>query len=98
MSTHARILKLHDYFALVAGPLQQYSVNEGKLSARPVNQSEELFGYPGSTPSISANGEYDGIVWVVGTEEPDTRTVIGAYFHRIERLDSKHLPQTGRIH
>ena len=72
------------YISGVGGPLQQYSVDEGKLSARPVSQSEELFGYPGSTPSISANGKDNGIVWVVGTEEPDTRTVIGAYFHRID--------------
>ncbi len=71
------------YFTGVGGPLQQYSLVDGKLSSRPAFQSEELFGYPGSTPSISSDGSTNGIVWVVGTAEPDTRTVVGAYFHRV---------------
>jgi outer membrane protein assembly factor BamB len=71
------------YINGVGGPLQQYSLVEGKLSSRPIFQSDELFGYPGSTPSVSADGKTNGIVWVVGIAEPDTRTVIGAYFHRI---------------
>jgi hypothetical protein len=72
------------YINGVGGPLKQYSVSQGKLSAEPTSQSDELFGYPGSTPSISADGKSNGIVWVVGTAAPDTRTVVGAYFHRIK--------------
>lgn len=71
------------YISGVGGPLQQYSLAEGRLSSRPVSHSDELFGYPGSTPSISSDGKTNGIVWVVGTAQPDTRTVVGAYFHRI---------------
>ena len=70
------------YINGVGGPLQQYLVVEGKLSPHPVFQSEERFGYPGSTPAISADGKTNAIVWVVGTAEPDTRTVMGAYLHR----------------
>jgi outer membrane protein assembly factor BamB len=69
------------YISGVGGPLQEYSVIDGKLSSPPVFQSEELLGYPGSTPSISANGKANGIVWVVGTAEPAERTVAKAYFH-----------------
>jgi hypothetical protein len=71
------------YINGVGGPMQQYSVIEGRLSAHPVFQSEELFGYPGSTPSISADGKTNGIVWVVGTAEADTRRQVSAYFHHI---------------
>jgi hypothetical protein len=70
------------YISGVGGPLQQYSLNDGKLSSRPEFQSEELFGYPGSTPSVSAAGKSNGIVWVVGTTVPDNRTVVRAYLHR----------------
>src|SRR4029077_17709352 len=41
-----------------------------------------LFGYPGSTPSVSSTGRANGIVWVVGTTVPDNRTVGRAYLHR----------------
>jgi outer membrane protein assembly factor BamB len=71
------------YINGVGGPLQQYPVTDGRLSSAPVFQSEELFGYPGSTPSISANGKSNGIVWVVGIAKPDTRTVVYAYLHRL---------------
>ncbi len=82
------------YMNGVGGPLQQYAVSEGKLSLPPV-QSEELFGYPGSTPSISSNGKTNGIVWVVGTAAPDTRTVVSAYFHRI-RLSLREIVHAPR--
>ena len=71
------------YINGVGGPLQQYSLTDGRLSSRPAFQSDELFGYPGSTPSISSAGKTNGIVWIVGTAQPNTRTVVGAYLHRI---------------
>lgn len=56
------------YLAGAAGPLQAFRLDPttAKLSlaataASPVSG----FGYPGSTPSISAAGNSDGIVWVV---------------------------------
>jgi hypothetical protein len=71
------------YISGVGGPLQEYSVIDGKLSSAPVFHSEELFGFPGPTPAISANDKANGIVWVVGTEEPSERSVVKAYFHRM---------------
>ncbi|MGA8764714.1 MAG: hypothetical protein WB562_17725, partial [Candidatus Sulfotelmatobacter sp.] len=44
--------------------LKQYTVTNGAVSAAPVAQSPNL--YPvGSTPSISANGTSNGIVWAI---------------------------------
>ena len=84
------------YINGVGGPLQQYSLAEGKLSSQPVSHSDELFGYPGSTPAISSDGKSNGIVWVVGTAQPDTRKVVGAYLHRIVQStrDLVHEPRT----
>ena len=90
--THGRWV----YISGVGGPLQQYSLNGGKLSSRPEFQSEELFGYPGSTPSVSAAGKSNGIVWVVGTAVPDKRTVVRAYLHRF-RVNIHSLVHEPRI-
>ena len=40
-----------------------FSFNGTELSPQPTSRSSEVYGYPGSTPSISANGSSDGIVW-----------------------------------
>jgi hypothetical protein len=40
-----------------------FSVTNGMLSSSPTSQSSDSYGFPGSTPSISANGTSAGIVW-----------------------------------
>lgn len=40
-----------------------FSINNGLLSTSPTSQSLDSYGFPGSTPSISANGSANGIVW-----------------------------------
>lgn len=35
------------------------------VSAGPASQSTDAFGYPGSTATISANGNEDGVVWAI---------------------------------
>jgi hypothetical protein len=44
--------------------LKQYSLNNGALSTAPVAQSTNLFPV-GSSPSISASGSSNGIVWAI---------------------------------
>jgi hypothetical protein len=53
------------YYAAVGDNLKMYTVTDGLLSASPVSSSSTAFGYPGSTPSISANGSVDGLVWAI---------------------------------
>jgi hypothetical protein len=38
-------------------------VTNAKLASGPSSQSTHHFGYPGTTPSVSANGASNGIVW-----------------------------------
>jgi len=40
------------------------------LSAGPILQTSNTFRYPGTTPSISANGTSNGMVWAVENTTP----------------------------
>lgn len=51
------------YFAAASDVMKQFRFQNGLLTTSPVAQSAATFGYPGSTPSISANGNSNGIVW-----------------------------------
>ncbi len=56
------------YLAGAAGPLQIYHVNAATAQFSVVGQSttpSSGFGFPGSSPSISASGLTNGIVWAV---------------------------------
>jgi hypothetical protein len=56
------------YLGGVNDALQAFSFNAGNkglLSASPVSSSPETFFYPGTTPSVSANGNSDGLVWAL---------------------------------
>lgn len=55
------------YLAGANGPLQSFSFNQttGLFRLDSVPQSPETFGFPGSTPSVSASGTSNGIVWVL---------------------------------
>ena len=48
--------------------LKMYGVSNGLISGSPVSQSANIFPV-GSTPSISANGTADGIVWAIERQE-----------------------------
>ncbi len=53
------------YFGGVNDALKAYSISDALLSAAPTSQSATAFPYPGATPSISANGTNNGIVWAL---------------------------------
>jgi hypothetical protein len=42
---------------------KSFTIASGYLTPTPASQSAQTFGYPGSSPSISANGSSGGIVW-----------------------------------
>lgn len=47
------------------GTAKTFSISNGLLSTTPTSRSADSFTYAGSTPSISANGNSNGIVWDV---------------------------------
>jgi hypothetical protein len=53
------------YFGAVGDALKAFPVASAKLAGVPSSQSTHNFGYPGTTPSVSANGAANGIVWAI---------------------------------
>jgi hypothetical protein len=58
------------YFGAFNNPLQAYGLSGGVLGGTSTSASPEIFAFPGTAPSISANGAADGIVWVIGRGSP----------------------------
>jgi hypothetical protein len=53
------------YYGAVGDALKAFPVTTAKLAGGPSSQSTHHFGYPGTTPSVSANGTANGIVWAI---------------------------------
>ena len=53
------------YYGAVGDSIKAFPVVTGKLTTSPASHTAHTFGYPGATPSISASGTTNGIVWVV---------------------------------
>jgi outer membrane protein assembly factor BamB len=64
------------YYASTEDPLRQYRFRNARLLPEPASQTSMKFVYPGASPSISANGTRDGIVWVLENKDP---AVLHAY-------------------
>ena len=64
------------YYGSVGSPIQAFTITNAKLSTSATAQTSNSFGYPGTTPSVSANGTSNGIVWAVENSSP---AVLHAY-------------------
>jgi hypothetical protein len=53
------------YYASQNDALKAFPITQAKLATTPSSQSAVVFPYPGSTPSVSADGTQNGIVWAV---------------------------------
>jgi hypothetical protein len=53
------------FYGAVNDALKAFPVTSAKLAGTPSSQSTHSFSYPGTTPSISANGTTNGIVWAI---------------------------------
>jgi hypothetical protein len=56
----------HAYFACSDDRLRDYALENGQLKLR--SSSSTKFDDPGATPSVSADGSKNGIVWAIATE------------------------------
>jgi len=53
------------YYGAVSDSIKAFPIVSGKLATTPASTTSIQFGYPGTTPAISANGTSNGIVWAV---------------------------------
>lgn len=64
------------YFGAINDVINAFSITDARLSTTPVSRSANTFVYPGTTPSISANGTADAILWAA---ENTTSATLHAY-------------------
>jgi hypothetical protein len=53
------------YFSPITDTVKAFQLTNGLLSTAPTSQSSEVYGYPGGAMALSANGNTNGILWVV---------------------------------
>ena len=66
------------YYGGVDDYLKAFSITNALLGTTPSSKSATTFGYPGATPSVSANGVSNGIVWALESSTGST-AVLHAY-------------------
>jgi outer membrane protein assembly factor BamB len=57
------------YFGGAGDSLKAFPVTSGSLSGTPSETSSHSFGFPGTTPAASANGNTNGIIWVIDSSD-----------------------------
>jgi hypothetical protein len=65
------------YYGAVGNPIKAFRLSSALLSSTPSSSSPTSFPYPGATPSISANGSSNGIMWAA---ENGATAVLHAYY------------------
>jgi hypothetical protein len=71
------------YYADVGGRLKAFGITSAKLANAPASQTSTAFGYPGTSPVVSANGMSNAIVWAAENANP-------AVLHAYDATDLAH--------
>ncbi|MGA2539395.1 MAG: hypothetical protein ABSF53_25540, partial [Terracidiphilus sp.] len=66
------------YYGATYDPLKAFPMTNALLANAPSSQTAVAFPYPGTTPSISANGTQNGIVWALESNTSDA-AILYAY-------------------
>lgn len=64
------------YYGAVGDSIKAFAISNAQLASSPSSQTGNQFGYPGATPSISANGTSNAILWAAENTDP---AVLHAY-------------------
>jgi hypothetical protein len=84
------------YYGSVGIPIRAFTITNAKLSTTATSQTANAFAYPGATPSVSANGTSNGIVWAVENANP---AVLHAYnATNLNELYNSNQAANGRDH
>ena len=77
------------------GTLHAFQITQARLGSTPSSKSTPLFSYPGCSPTVSANGSSNGIVWAHSYTHPAVLYAFDAA--NLGRM-LYHSNQTGRDH
>jgi len=64
------------YYGAVSDSIKAFAISNAQLGSAPASQTAHAFPYPGATPSISANGTSNAILWAAENTDP---AVLHAY-------------------
>jgi hypothetical protein len=64
------------YWSFVAQPLEAFRLSHARYRTGPASRTRERYAYPGCVPSVSSNGDRDGILWAI---QPGHPAVLRAY-------------------
>ena len=64
------------YYGAVSDNIKSFAISNAQLGSGPASQTAHAFPYPGTTPSISANGTSNAILWAAENSNP---AVLHAY-------------------
>lgn len=85
------------YYASTDDTLREYRFKNARLIARPVSETTTKFIYPGASPSVSADGARNGIVWATENTDPAVLHAYDAANLAHELYNSNQAP-AGRDH
>jgi hypothetical protein len=85
------------YYGALNQPIREFRFIHARLLAEPFSQSALTFVYPGATPSISANGAQNGILWATENTNPAVLHAYAAADLSRELYNSSQAP-SGRDH
>jgi hypothetical protein len=67
------------YYIGVSDYLRAFTITNANIVTPPASHSTTIFGFPGATPSISANGTNNAIVWALERPNSTAAAVLHAY-------------------
>lgn len=58
------------YYGSVSNPIRAFAITNAQLGSSPASKTAHAFPYPGATPSLSANGTSNAILWAAENTNP----------------------------
>jgi hypothetical protein len=80
----------HIYMLASNDFLCDFHLDRGRISTQPMRKGTHKFGNPGATPTVSADGNRNGIVWLIETKVWNDFTNRTAVLHSFDANDVRH--------
>jgi hypothetical protein len=82
------------YYGASGAKLKAFPIASARVSSTASSSSAASFGYPGTTPAISASGSTNGIVWAVQNSSPAVLRAFNAANLATELYNSTQAPNS----